>query len=91
MPITGPKTLNALGNWAREKVAVRMLMPWGMRRAPKAPCRSRDAMSMVGVSEIPHSSDAITKPAMPIRKVRRLPNRSPNRPPTTRRTPMAKA
>ena len=73
MPITGPKALTARGICAREKVAVRMLMPCGIRRAPKPPCTSLAPINMVGVTESPHTIDAPTKPTMPIRKVRRLP------------------
>ena len=35
--MAGPKALNARGSWARENVAIRMLMPWGIIRAPKPP------------------------------------------------------
>jgi len=90
-PSTDPNAANARGIWSREKAAVRMPMPCGMNRAPNPPCTSRAATSMPGSWASPHASDASVNPEIPIRNIRRLPYRSPRRPPTMSSTPRARA
>ena len=90
-PMTGPNALTAPRSCSRENAPIRMPMPCGISSAPKPPWTSRLAISMAGSADSPQASEASVNPAMPIRNIRRLPYRSPSRPPTTSRTPMARA
>ena len=53
----------------------------GVSSAPKRPCSARAATSASIVGAIAHSTDTTPKPATPMRKTRRSPNRSPSEPP----------
>ena len=55
--------------------------------APPRPCTARAAISMFCEVESPQASEASVKSAIPPRKSRRWPNRSPSRPPSSRKPP----
>ena len=90
-PSAGPKKLKALSIIARVKCEVMMAMPWGMSSAPNAPWQRRAEMSMAGLTDRPHATDASVNPPIPTRNRRRCPYLSPSRPPITSSTPMASA
>jgi len=75
-PMAGPNALTARGNCGLEKEVMRMLIPWGIMRAPKPPWMSLPTMIIAGSTDRPHMAEA---------------KRSPRRPPTTSNTPMARA
>ena len=52
----------------------------GVRSAPPTPCRIRVATSTPTLGAMPHSSDATANHAVPMRKIRLLPRRSPSAP-----------
>ena len=62
------------------KLACRMAMLPGVRSAPPTPCRIRVATSTPMLGATPQSSDALANHATPMRKMRRLPRRSPSAP-----------
>ena len=59
----------------------------GETSAPPSPCSARAATSHVSVVARPFRSDAKLKIATPARNSRRRPNRSPARPPSSRKPP----
>ncbi len=63
----------------------------GERIAPAAPCRSRATMSISDDVESPARSEVTRKSARPAMKTRRLPSRSPMRPPSRRNPPKVSA
>ncbi len=54
----------------------------GTSSAPATPCSARAATSAPIDGASAHASDVMPKPATPIAKIRRSPNRSPSDPPT---------
>ncbi len=59
----------------------------GAAIAPPTPCIARVMMSHTSVVAKPPSSDETAKIAMPIMNIRRLPKRSPVRPPNNNSPP----
>jgi hypothetical protein len=57
--------------------------------APPMPCTKRAAISADWLSARPHASEAVVKRAMPARKTRRRPIRSPKRPASSSNPPKA--
>ena len=55
--------------------------------APPRPCTARAPISTCWEFARPQASDAAVKSAIPIRNSRRCPNRSPSRPPSSRKPP----
>ena len=55
--------------------------------APPTPCTARAATSMPWLVESPQTTEAAVKSAIPARNIRRCPNRSPRRPPRSRKPP----
>ena len=55
--------------------------------APPRPCTARAAMSIEREVATPQPTDAMVNRIRPIRNRRRLPNRSPRRPPSSRKPP----
>ena len=85
---TKPKTPMA---FARSPGSVNMVMisesETAETIAPPRPCTARATISRCWVLARPHASDASVKSAIPIRNSRRCPNRSPRRPPSSRKPP----
>ncbi len=90
-PSAGPNKLKALSIISRVKCEVMIAIPCGMSSAPNAPWQRRAEISMAGLKDRPHATDASVKPAMPMRNRRRWPYLSPSRPPITSSTPSASA
>ena len=63
----------------------------GNRTAAADPCTTRAITRWVGDVARPQTRLASEKPAMPIRKQRLRPYRSPSRPPVIRKTPYPQA
>ncbi len=63
----------------------------GEAMAAPAPCRARHATSHEGTAASPPSREAVANRAMPTRNVRRCPNMSPARPPSSNSPPNASA
>ncbi len=57
--------------------------------APPTPCTKRAAISTSWLGESAQTSEAAVKTAMPMRKIRRWPMRSPMRPASSRKPPKA--
>ncbi len=55
--------------------------------APPTPCTARAAISIPWPVASPHAAEAAVNSAIPARKSRRWPNRSPRRPPSSRKPP----
>ena len=55
--------------------------------APPRPCTARATTSWPCVVARPQASEARVKSAIPVRNMRRCPNRSPSRPPSSRKPP----
>ena len=55
--------------------------------APPTPCTARAATSMPWLVDRPQTTEAAVKSAIPARNIRRCPNRSPRRPPRSRKPP----
>jgi hypothetical protein len=88
-PMTGPNAANAPPISDGGKTVLMMPRPWGIRSAPKPPCRTRVAMRTSGEVASAHAAEESVKPTIPITKIRRRPNTSPSRPPTIMKTPKA--
>ena len=63
----------------------------GAMSAPPRPCSARPMTRMLDEPAKPFISEAAEKSVMPIRKIRRLPRRSPARPPRRRKPPKVMA
>jgi hypothetical protein len=68
-------------------VAVTTASAAGESNAAPTPCSARPAMSMVPLPASPHISEAAVNSPSPARSVRRAPNASDSRPPSTIRPP----
>ncbi len=88
-PITGPKAANTLGISSSAKTSLSIPKPWGMSRAPNAPCSARVTIRTPGEGAAAQAADIAVKPAEPIRNRRRRPKMSPSRAPVTSSTAKA--
>lgn len=78
-PITGPNGMNAFCRSASVNADFTIASPCGIITAPKSPWAQRAAISSPAVGASPQSSEAVVKPTMPIRNIRRRPTTSPSR------------
>ena len=69
------------------KVVARMDSAAGESKAPPKPWTARNAISDPSDQARPHMSEAPVKTASPVMKIRRRPNRSARRPPSSRKPP----
>ena len=69
------------------KMVVSRARPAGAARAPPAPCRARAASSIQLAVASPPASELKVNRAIPAKKVRRRPSRSPERAPSRSRPP----
>ena len=85
-PVAGPRLLPsktrpvARARRAGGKVRNSIACPTGMISPPPTPCSTRNRTSSVSEPDRPHSADAPVNSTRAIRKVRRVPNRSPIQP-----------
>ena len=85
-PVAGPSDVPsatmpaARARRAGGKVRNSMACPTGMIRPPPRPWMTRKMTSWVSEPDRPHSTDAPVNNTRAIRKVRRVPNRSPIQP-----------
>ena len=92
MPAIAPNTPNARArSLGCVNVVVRTDSAAGASTAPNTPCRARAPTSMANDWAAPPSAEAAAKPTRPMRNMRRRPNMSERRPPSSSRLPKASA
>ena len=84
-PNARPRSLGSL------KVVVSIPSAAGASSAANSPWQARAVMSMVKLTDAPPTAEATAKPISPVRNVTFRPNKSPSRPPNSRRLPNASA
>ena len=92
MPAMAPNTPNARArSLGMVNVVVSTDSAAGARTAANTPCSARAPTSSSNVCAAPPSAEAAAKPTSPMRNMRRRPNMSERRPPSSSRLPKASA